>query len=231
MKSNMTIGEIVAQDFRAAEIFKEAGIDFCCGGKKGIDESCLEKGIDPHELSEKLEMLESYPNTTTNNFIEWEPGFLSDYIVNTHHKYVLKTLPDLVMYTEKIASVHGTRHPELEEVAALFSKINIELLQHLKKEEEVLFPMVKEALVTGSENAMSTIISEITRMSAEHEFAGGAMDRINFLTSGYKVPPDGCNTYHVAFKLLDQFEADLHKHVHLENNILYPKALALTKNI
>lgn len=225
MKKDITIGEIVAIDYRAAAVFKAAGIDFCCGGKKSIDETCSEKGIDRDELVEKLEKLESTPNTTTHNFIEWEPGFLCDYIVNTHHKYVLKSLPELVSYTEKIASVHGDRHPELEEVADLFSQISKELLQHMKKEEEVLFPSIKEAINSGSENAKANIISEITRLSGEHEFAGEAMDKINVITSNYQVPADGCNSYHVTFKLLREFEDDLHIHVHLENNILFPKAL------
>lgn len=225
MKKDMTIGEIVANDFRAASVFKEAGIDFCCGGKKGIDEACVEKGIDRHDLTEKLKKLESTPNTTTHNFKEWDSAFLCDYIVNTHHKFVLKSLPDLVYYTEKIASVHGLRHPELAEVADLFSQINRELLQHLKNEEEVLFPAIKEVASSGSENARATIRSEIARLSGEHEFAGGAMDKINVITGNYKIPDDGCNTYKVAFQMLSQFEDDLHVHVHLENNILFPKAL------
>jgi regulator of cell morphogenesis and NO signaling len=227
MKRDITIGEIVAADYRAARVFKEAGIDFCCGGKKSIDETCSEKGINSEDLKEKLERLESVPNTTTHNFIGWEPGFLCDYIVSTHHKYVLKSLPELVSYTEKIASVHGERHPELAEVADLFSQINRELLQHMKHEEEVLFPSIKEAVNSPSEKAKRNIISEIERLSGEHEFAGGAMDRINVITSGYLVPADGCNTYHVTYKLLREFEDDLHTHVHLENNILFPKALTL----
>jgi regulator of cell morphogenesis and NO signaling len=132
-----------------------------------------------------------------------------------------------VFYTKKIASVHGSHHPELIEVADLFEKINTELLQHLKKEEEVLFPSIKEVIKSNSTVAKATIISEISRMSGEHEFAGGAMDKINEITSNYLIPEDGCNTYGVTFKLLHQFEEDLHVHVHLENNILYPKALAL----
>jgi regulator of cell morphogenesis and NO signaling len=223
MKKELTIGEIVALDYRAAEVFKEAGIDFCCGGKQRITEVCSEKNIDPIELVNKLEMLESTPNTTSHNFIEWDQVFLCDYIINTHHKYVLKSLPELVMYTEKIASVHGERHPELAEVAALFSQLNKELLQHMKKEEEVLFPAIKEAESSGS--SKSIIVSEIERLSGEHEFAGGAMDKIRAITSNYRVPADGCNTYNVTFKLLRQFEDDLHTHVHLENNILFPKAL------
>ncbi len=113
------------------------------------------------------------------------------------------------------------------EIATLFSQINTELLQHLKNEEEVLFPAIKEVLKTESAEAKATIISEITRMSDEHEFAGGAMDKINLLSRGYLVPEDGCNTYRVTYKLLEEFEDDLHIHVHLENNILYPKALKL----
>jgi regulator of cell morphogenesis and NO signaling len=159
MKNDITIGEIVAQDYRAAEVFKEAGIDFCCGGKQTLDEVCSEKGIDRDDLITRLEILESTPNTTAHNFIEWEPGFLCDYIVNTHHKYVLKSLPELVMYTEKITSVHGERHPELAEVAGLLAQINKELLQHMKKEEEVLFPAIKEALSSGSVRAKSIIVS------------------------------------------------------------------------
>src|SRR5664279_2270049 len=193
MKENMTIGEIVALDFRTASVFKEAGIDFCCGGKKGIDETCSEKGINKSELIEKLEKLKSTPNTSMHNFIEWEPGFLCDYIINTHHKYVLKTMPELLTYSETIASVHGERHPELVVVADLFSQINRELLQHMKKEEEILFPAIKEVISLRSEKAKKVIISEIERLSEEHEFAGGTMDRINVITSDYKVPADGCN--------------------------------------
>jgi regulator of cell morphogenesis and NO signaling len=107
MNKDITIGEIVALDYRAASVFKEVGIDFCCGGKKSIDETCSEKGIKKLELIEKLEKLGSTPNAGANNFIEWDPGFLCDYIVNTQHKYVLKNMPELLNYTEKIASVQG----------------------------------------------------------------------------------------------------------------------------
>jgi regulator of cell morphogenesis and NO signaling len=225
--TTITIGEIVALDHRAASIFKEAGIDFCCGGKKSITEACAEKNIDPSLLLEKLEELESSPNTTTHNYNEWDPVFLSDYIVNTHHKYVSKSLPDLISYTEKLASVHGERHPELIEVASLFSQVNRELLQHMKNEEQVLFPAIKEAQMSKSEEAGNTIRNEIERLSDEHEFAGGAIDKISEITQNYLIPADGCNTYRVAFKLLQDFEDDLHIHVHLENNILFPKSLRL----
>jgi regulator of cell morphogenesis and NO signaling len=225
--SELTIGAIVAADFRAAAIFKNAGIDFCCGGKKTLESACKEKSVSKEVVEKQLSDLGKEPVNQNQNFKEWEPGFLGDYIVNTHHKYVLKTLPDLVHYTQKIAAVHGSNHPELIEVAALFGKIKEELLQHLRNEEDVLFPSIKKVLSGGNDEARAIIASEISRMSGEHEFAGGAMDRIRELTSDYSLPEDACNTYIVAFRLLGQFEDDLHIHVHLENNILYPKALAL----
>lgn len=227
----LTVGEIVANDFRAAAIFKNAGIDFCCGGKRGLSEMCGEKGINPEQIEIELAELSMEPLSQSLNFKDWDPGFLSDYIMNTHHKFVLKTLPELVFYTGKIASVHGEHHPELIEIAELFAKINQELLQHLKNEEEVLFPAIKKALSDGSPAAGATIKSEIERMTAEHEFAGGAMDHISRISNHYAVPADGCNTYSVTYKLLEQFEDDLHIHVHLENNILYPKALILADQV
>ena len=224
-----TIGEIVANDFRAASMFKEAGIDFCCGGNKSLTAACKEKGVDAALFALQLKTLAQTPVSGALNFKEWELGFLSDYIMNTHHKFVLKNLPELVFYTQKIANVHGDHHPELIEVASLFTKINEELLQHLNNEEGVLFPAIKEAEKNVSPVVNATIISEITRMQGEHEFAGGAMDKINVLTNNYLIPEDACNTYRVSLKLLEQFEDDLHIHVHLENNILYPKALKLTE--
>ncbi len=224
---NQTLGEIVANDFRTASYFKTVGIDFCCGGKMTLNEACLDKHLATETVLNGLNETVKQPAQHGQNFNEWELPFLADYIANTHHKYVLKTLPQLVFYTQKIADVHGEHHPELREVATLFGKINEELLQHLKNEEEVLFPAIKEALRSNSASAKATIASEIARMNNEHEFAGGAMDHINVITHHYALPADACPTYEVAFKLLEQFEDDLHVHVHLENNILFKKALLM----
>ena len=224
---NLTLGEIVADDFRTASVFTGAGIDFCCGGKKTLGEACQEKGIALADMEARLEDVKNSENQGVHKYNEWDPGFLSDYIVNTHHRYVTKTLPELVFYTGKIASVHGSRHGELFRIADLFSEVNRELLQHLKNEEEVLFPALKDVLNTGSEKSGQIVKSEISRMWGEHEFAGGAMDTINQISNHYLVPDDGCSTYRTTYQLLKQFEDDLHVHVHLENNILFPKALKL----
>jgi regulator of cell morphogenesis and NO signaling len=228
-KNDQLLGDIVADDFRTASIFSEAGLDFCCGGKKTLETACSEKGISTDEIIEKLSQLEESAPGSGQNFNTWTLDFLCDYIVNTHHSFVKSALPDLIFYTQKIAVVHGENHSELITVKELFSKLNSELVQHLRNEEEVLFPAIKEALKTKSTDSLRTIKSEIARMNNEHEFAGACMDRIHEITGGYEVPADGCNTYHVTFKLLKQFEEDLHIHVHLENNILYRKALIIGK--
>ncbi|MBN2634960.1 MAG: iron-sulfur cluster repair di-iron protein [Prolixibacteraceae bacterium] len=224
---NLTVGEIVANDFRMSTLFKNAGIDFCCGGNQLFSEACIEHNIDAQQLENEIIKIGEEPQNEFMNFKNWDPVFLSEYIVNTHHKFVMKNLPELVFYTQKIADVHADNHPELIKVSQLFQQINNELLQHLSNEEEVLFPAIKEVISNGSVKAKETIVSEITRMSKEHDFAGGAMDEINKLTKNYAIPNDACNTYKVAFKMLEQFEDDLHIHVHLENNILFPKALDL----
>ena len=222
------IGDIVTQDFRAAEVFKKAGIDFCCGGSQSLEAACRDKKLDVAEIESELEKLENSEPGSSHKFNEWKLDFLCDYIVNTHHQTVMKLLPELTFYTQKIAEVHGDNHHELPEIANLFAQVDTELRQHLCNEEEVLFPAIREVLKTNSAESKATIISEITRMTGEHEFAGGAMDKINELSHSYAVPDDGCNTYRVAYKLLEQFEDDLHIHVHLENNILYPKAMKLS---
>ncbi len=222
-----TIGSIVAEDFRAAEIFKNAGIDFCCGGNISVAEACAEKGIDPESIGQELDTLRKSPSGPALNFNDWDLDFLCDYIIHKHHKYIIKTIPELRFYTGKIADVHGFSHPELIDVHHLFEQVADELEQHMKKEEEVLFPAVRKAMIAVDENLRGVLDSELASLTAEHEFAGISMDRIRQITHHYEVPEDACNTYLVTLKMLEQFEDDLHIHVHLENNILFPKTLHL----
>ena len=223
----MSVGAIVTADFRAAAIFRDAGIDFCCGGDKSLAYACEEKNKEPDVILNRLRDLEKTAGIGVVNYNDWDLGFLADYIQNTHHKFVFNTLPEMVFNTRKILNKHVMNHPELAEISILTEKINTELMQHLRNEEDVLFPAIKTALQTKSLVARETIASEISRMKIEHEFAGAAMDEINRLTSGYRVPPDACVTYKLTYDLLNRFEDDLHVHVHLENNILYPKAISL----
>lgn len=228
-----TIGEVVAADYRTAEIFERHGIDFCCGGKIPITEACKSKGIDPATLTSELESLQQEPVNRSQNYSSWTLSFLADYIVNTHHVYLKENDDQIVAYARKIASVHGERHPEVIKIAAIFEKIAVDMVAHLKEEEEIFFPALKRAeaaKTNGSQpdaNDRETIRRSLVRLHREHEEVGDAIHEIRRLANGFKIPDDVCNTFMLTYRKLDEFENDLHKHVHLENNILFLKAAQL----
>ena len=227
-----TVGEIVAGDFRSAAVFHDFGIDFCCGGKRVLEDVCRERQIDTDVVLEAISRTCSAA-TPAPHFDEWAPETLIAFIVDKHHGYVRRTLPSLTANTQKLANAHGNRHPELPEVARLTQAVAAEMLSHMAKEECVLFPYIAEVADAVREHRpipeppFGTIDNPIRMMEHEHESTGAAMARIRELTSGYQVPPDGCTTYRVALQQLAEFERDLHAHVHLENNILFPRAKAL----
>ncbi len=225
----MKVGDIVAKDFRSIEIFKKAGIDFCCGGYETLADACADKNIDVEPIERELTELASTESDSGYNFSEWTLDVLCDHIVNEHHKTTMELLPQLIFYTRKIAEVHGSRHPELVEIANLVGKVDTELTRHIINEEKVLFPALKEVLLSGSKDSKFITLREMAIMKTEHEYAGSVLDVISDLTNDYAVPPDGCSTYTLTYKLLKRFADDLQIHVHLENNILYPKALELAK--
>lgn len=233
-----TLGEIATKDLRKAQIFKKYGLDFCCGGKKTVKEACAEKGLDVTRIEQELQSADQ--NLATSRplpYNDWSIDFLADYIVNTHHSYVAKTLPDLRTYAAKVARVHGSRHPELLAIHTLVEEINAELTSHMIKEEKVLFPYIKE-LVAESKSAASpapspftTVQQPINMMEMEHEAVGHNLEQIRELSRNYVLPEDACASYSLLYRLLEEFEDDLHTHVHLENNILFPKALKLEKEL
>lgn len=225
--SKQTLGEIVTENFRTAEVFKDEGLDFCCGGKKSLEEACMEKNLNMHDIIMKLNNLAETGIDTDQNYKDWSLDRLIDHIINKHHKYIQKNLPELIFYTKKLVTVHSARHPELLEIADLFDKLTSELLLHMHNEEEFLFPAIIEAVKSNSTESKAIILMEVSRMMSDHEFTGTSMERINKLTSNYRPPFDACNTYHLTYKLLRQFEDDLHVHIHLENNILFPKSIRL----
>lgn len=226
------IGEIVAGDFRAASVFNEYGIDFCCGGKRTVAEVCREQKVDAGAVVAAIEKVCAEPGTGPR-FDEWEPEALIGYIVGNHHGYVRRALPSLVANAVKIAAVHGSRHPELHEVAQLAQAVSAEMSSHMVKEERILFPYIAELSAAAREGRppaaapFGPVENPIRMMEEEHESAGACMARIRELTGGYATPQDGCTTYRICFQELEAFETDLHAHVHLENNLLFPKALAL----
>lgn len=231
-----SIGQIVAKDFRAADVFKKYKIDFCCGGKKTIEQACKDKNIDTIALRRELENLGEHQGTRSENFMEWNLGFLADYIINTHHAYVKAAMPLLLDYTQKVARVHGDRHPEAVDVAEIFVEVANELSTHMIKEEKVLFPYIKQLAdaETSKQNVFApfgTIKNPVSMMEHEHDSVGEMCEKIRQLTNDYTPPAGACATFRVSYAKLKEFEDDLHRHIHLENNILFPRSIKLESQL
>jgi regulator of cell morphogenesis and NO signaling len=230
---NKTIGEIVADNYRTAKVFEKSGIDFCCGGKVKLAAACKEKGIGLATITAELEAVLSEPAERSENYSSWALPFLADYIVNTHHVYLKENDGQIAAYARKIATVHGDNHPEVKQIATIFDRIATDMTTHLKEEEEVLFPAIKRADAARLEGASpdltdrETIRVSLVKLHREHEEIGDAVHTIRHLSKEYGIPDDVCNTFMVTYRKLKEFEDDLHKHVHLENNILFPKAAEL----
>lgn len=235
--TNKQIGQFVAEDFRTAAVFSNYGIDFCCKGHRTIDEVCDKHGIEKDELLEKLEEVLSRKSDTAIDYMSWPLDLLADYIEKTHHRYVEEKIPVLLQFLNKLCNVHGGNHPELLEINSLFTGAAGELTQHMKKEEIILFPfirkMVNNSIRKGSLELphFGTVENPIAMMMQEHDNEGERFRLISELSDNYIPPADACNTYRVTFAMLNEFEQDLHLHIHLENNILFPKAIEMEKNL
>ncbi len=221
---NQTVGNIVSQLPKASELFKQYKIDFCCGGDKPLGEVIRQQNINEEELLEKLDVLSKEKDSiNTPDFINMSSSELIDYIVNTHHVFVRNILPELNGLIVKILQVHGINHQELFKVHQHFSLLKLELEQHLIKEEEILFPLIKEY----DKNQSNKIFEVMEETEDEHETAGNVLKELRKITNDYQVPKDGCTTYFITYKKLQELESDLFQHIHLENNILFKR---LSKN-
>ena len=234
--TSRTLAQIVTGNHRTAAVFEKYHLDFCCKGKRSLQQACSEQGIAVDELLNELE------GTTTNNqtafpFDKLTLTQLADHIVSTHHAYVKTESPQLLAYAEKVASKHGQRHPELFKIFQLVLAITEEMSLHMHKEEVVLFPRIKELeKLAGHEHgdiklSASYLQAPVTMMEQEHDYAGSLLAEIRKESADYTPPADACTTYKLLFASLQAFEMDLHQHVHLENNILFPKAIALAKEL
>ncbi len=234
--SDRTVGELVAEDYRKAGIFREFGIDFCCGGKRSIGEACSKKNLDGELVIQALEKLDNQPDVSDENFSEWEADKLVDYIVDTHHTYVRNKIPEISTYSRKVARVHGQQHAETLKISFIFALLSTELNAHVDKEENFLFPYIKYLVktqkdgITPEKPFFSSVKNPVTMMEKDHDEAGKEMAKIESLSNGYNPPEDACPTFRILYKNLKAFQEDLHKHIHLENNILFPMALELEKS-
>lgn len=232
---NKTIGEIVAEDYRTAQVFKNHHIDFCCKGNRSIQEVCETKNMDPDELISEIEAVQQQTTGGTTDYQSWPLDLLADYIEKKHHRYVEEKIPILKQYLDKLCRVHGNRHPELFEITEHFKASGGELAAHMKKEELVLFPFIRKMVKAkpGGEKIgqpyFGTVQNPVQMMMHEHDAEGERFRKIVSLSDNYTPPADACGTYRVTFALLKEFEEDLHLHIHLENNILFPKAIELEK--
>jgi len=234
--ASQTLAQIVTNNHRTASVFEKYHLDFCCKGKRSLEKACADQNILVDEL---LDELENAGNTNQPNFPfdKLSLSQLAEYIVSNHHAYVKRESPQLLAYAEKVASKHAHHHPELNKILSAVTAIKEEMEQHMHKEETVLFPRIQE-LETFSKDEYrnskldaSYLQAPITLMEQEHDQAGLLLAEIRQLSNNYVPPQDACTTYKLLFAALKAFEIDLHQHVHLENNILFPKAMNLVSNI
>lgn len=229
------IGELVANDYRAASVFKKYKLDFCCQGNRTIGEACELKSVDANALVSDLIATTQNVEAGAIDFQTWPLDLLADYIQKKHHRYVEEKSLEIKPYLDKICRVHGQHHPELFEINEHFTATAGELAMHMKKEELILFPFIKKMEKAKQEGTglemppFGSVQNPIDMMMHEHTTEGERFRKIEELTNNYNPPAEACNTYRVTFALLKEFEADLHLHIHLENNILFPKAIEMEK--
>lgn len=230
--ANTIVGDIVKESYKTAPVLENHNIDFCCGGNITLDEACKNASVEVDQLIPKLETLMQEEDFDARFIQSLELDQLADYIEKRHHTYVKEKIPFLKAKLEKLAEVHGGNHPELHDVKQMFFESAENLSMHLMKEELVLFPQVRKLVAAkrGEKVDLSQlegVDSPIKVMLAEHDAEGDRFKTISEITNGYQVPDDGCNTYEVTMRTLQEFEEDLHRHIHLENNILFPEAVKL----
>lgn len=233
---DQTVAQCVTDNYQTAIIFKKYKIDFCCGGKVSIQEAGRKNNINEEMLLQELnEAMKQKPQKDAEE--TYKLDILAKHIVKKHHIYVRQRIPEIEPFLDKVVRVHGQKHPELKKIQENFQAVKEELLSHMQKEENVLFPYIGEMVEAGKNNTQlappffGTIKNPINMMEMEHESAGNGFKEIREITNDL-TPPDGaCNTYCVTFSLLDEFENDLHRHIHLENNVLFPKAIMLENDL
>ncbi|MCB0770081.1 MAG: iron-sulfur cluster repair di-iron protein [Flavobacteriales bacterium] len=232
-----TIGSIVAEDYRAAAVLTAKGIDFCCKGGRSVEEVCRTKGIDPDALTKEIQDLLARDTQAGSDFKSWTMTKLVDHIEYMHHGYVNQRVPIIQQSLEKLCKVHGDRHPELFEIAKEFNACAGAMAAHMKKEELILFPFARTLERSQRDGTplptphFGTVNNPVQMMMEDHDAEGERFRRIATLSNDYVNPPDGCATYSTAMNMLKEFEEDLHLHIHLENNILFPRVIALEKEL
>jgi len=231
------VGAIAAANPRAKKVLEEAGVDYCCGGEKSLHEACMHNSASAEEILKRLEENSQQAGPEEANWASASLSELTRHIVEKHHKYVRETLPRVGALLAKVNVKHGPNHPELAKIEEEFAGLGQEMYAHMQKEEQILFPYIErlERAKEGEEPFeppfFQTVRNPVHMMMQEHDSAGDALKAMRNLSSGYQTPAEACESYREVYRSLAEFEADMHTHVHLENNILFPRAVALEAKI
>jgi regulator of cell morphogenesis and NO signaling len=224
--AQQTLATIVTNNHNAVPVLEKHHLDFCCKGKRTLEEACREKGLSVTAISDELEITRATPPRNKMPFNEMTAEQLISYILIHHHFYVKQSMPTILAHIEKVATKHGERFPYMIEVLYLFKAIQEEMTTHMQKEEMILFPRIKEVAASTAHMNLSEvyIAGPVKVMEEEHDHAGEILYKIRTLTDNYTPPAEACTTFQVCLAELKAFEEDLHRHVHLENNLLFPLA-------
>jgi len=235
ISAERTVRELALESPATTRVFEKLGIDYCCGGSKSLEEACRAANLSLAEVADSLKAAEEAEQVPGPNG-DWQQELLADlaaHIIKTHHKYVREELARLEPLFDKVSSVHGKNHPELPAMRATFQGLAQELTVHMMKEERVLFPYIvrMEESAIAKEPVLpapfGSVRNPVAMMIHEHDSAGDALRVLREASNGYNAPPDACVSFRTLYQALRAFEADLHQHIHLENNILFPRAVAL----
>lgn len=231
--AHIPIREIISKNYRSALVFRAFGIDFCCIGDLTLREACARKNVDPKDLVEKLEEAFALPDEEINDFHSWPLNRLANFIETKYHGLIRERFPVIQKFLKRIVKVHGAFEPNLKKVKSLFDQSTGELLDHMQREELIIFPFIRKIVAGGKskdlllgpsfQNVKETIFS----LMNEHDQEGEYLREIRSLTDNFSPPDYACNTYKVAFALLKEFEKSMHQHIHLERDILFPGAIQL----
>jgi len=228
-----TVRELALENPAATRVFEKLGIDYCCGGSQSLNQACQAANVSIDQVLKSLEAAASQPAGKDRNWQKEPLAELIAHINATHHRFVRQETARLDLLFDKVCDAHGSNHPELLEMRNTFSDLAAELTMHLMKEENVLFPYIvrmeeaaiqKEPVVPPP---FGRVQNPVSMMMHEHDSAGSALRSLRQASGGYTLPPEACTSYQTLYKALAEFEADLHQHIHLENNILFPRAIEM----
>ena len=233
INSETTVREIALQMPESTRLFERLQIDYCCGGNQPLTQACASAGVNVDTVVEMLGKVAESPETSESDFQNLSLADLIEHILTTHHVFTKTEMDRLEALTAKVIGAHGNNHPELIHLGELFKTLCDDLKPHMFKEEQILFPYIIAMTRAAAQNRpapfapFGTVNNPVRMMMSEHDMAGQLLRELRALTSDYKVPADACISYRTLYEALENFEKDLHQHIHLENNILFPKALDL----